>query len=350
MAATNNPLEKSFTSSPSPVSKKEYPIAGIITAVYGLEELTGVNDVSCLWLLHPRLSKREHMEPIAHGMIAEWNSRRQQSQSKQGLICVSFDQRNHGTRLVDDVANISWRDGNPRHAQDMFSVYHGTASDTSLLINYLPAYIFPRDEHNITSHMVLGVSLGGHAAWQCLLHDNRINTAVVVIGCADYVRVMTHRAEKTKLETWLSTKPPGSKFLGSKDFPKALMEAVDKWDPSGLLMSEMIGPDEKDYQRQPSEREKKRLMPLMRDHLKGKRVFNLAGGVDKLVPYSCSEPFLLWLKNAIAPGGWFSNQGVMLKDKVYDGSGHDMTPDMMKDSIEYIMEIMATAESRASKI
>ena len=76
---------------------------------------------------------------------------------------VVVDQRNHGSRLVDPVANADWRSGNEQHAQDMFSSYHGTQLDTSQLITYLPAYLFPRDEHLIIDHMVLGISLGGHS-------------------------------------------------------------------------------------------------------------------------------------------------------------------------------------------
>ena len=41
----------------------------------------------------------------------------------QGLIAVSFDQRNHGSRKIDELANQDWRSGNERHAQDMFSIY-----------------------------------------------------------------------------------------------------------------------------------------------------------------------------------------------------------------------------------
>ena len=292
-----------------------------LTTVYGLDELPkDAKTVSCLWLLHPRLSKQERMEPIAAAAINAWRARlRKQSGGAQqhGLIGVSFDQRNHGTRLVDKVSNEAWRAGNPRHAQDMFSCFQGTATDVSQLLHYLPAYVFPSDECKITSHMVLGVSLGGHAAWHCLLHDNRISTAIVVIGCADYARVMKDRARLSKLKTWTSSDPPGSEFMGSTDFPKSLVEALDKYDPAALLMAEMNITDE-NYTRDPTDNEKTKLMPLMREHLQGKRILNMAGGADKLVPYKMSEPFLKWLKKAIGPNGWFTGRDVHLEDKVYD--------------------------------
>jgi hypothetical protein len=130
MSGPGNPLEKaSRTSKVAPVSKTIYPIAGILTTVYGLEELpANVTELSCLWLLHPRLQIEASMAPIAAQAIHHWNGRR--GNRTKGLIAVSFDQRNHGTRQVDKLSNEAWRQGNPRHAQDMFSVYRSSLLPT----------------------------------------------------------------------------------------------------------------------------------------------------------------------------------------------------------------------------
>lgn len=64
--------------------------------------------------------------------------------------------------------SLDWKLGNPTHAQDMYSILAGTASDVSMLIDYLPSFLFPNDEHEITDWGVMGVSLGGHSAWLCL--------------------------------------------------------------------------------------------------------------------------------------------------------------------------------------
>ncbi|KAB8416423.1 hypothetical protein FH972_024942 [Carpinus fangiana] len=342
MAATPDPLEKTHDgSSARATSKQTIPIAGILCDLYGLEELSAsAKEVTCLWLLNPRLSNKARMQPMADAAIRGWEKR--PGSSSRGLICVAFDQRNHGTRLVDKRANEAWRSGNPNHAQDMFSVFQGTAADTSQLINYLPAYAFPDSERFITDHIVLGVSLGGHAAWHCVLHDPRITAAVVVIGCTDYVRVMSDRARLSKLHTWTSTDPPGKTFLGSRDFPPSLLEAVDRWDPTGLLMGPMFERNVNVNQvlRDPSERELQQLLPLMRTHLAGKRILNMAGGADKLVPYKASESFLKWLKKAIAPGGWYSGRGVHLEDRIFDGVGHEFTPGMMQEAIRFISETL----------
>jgi hypothetical protein len=125
--STPNSMENAFANPPSPISKKMFVIAGILTTVYGLEELpSDAGDVACLWLLHPRLRAQSCMEPLAAAAIGDWHKRienKQEDGRPPGLIAVSFDQRNHGTRLVDPTASEAWRGGNPRHAQDMFSIY-----------------------------------------------------------------------------------------------------------------------------------------------------------------------------------------------------------------------------------
>ena len=65
------------------------------------------------------------MAALANDAISRWNARPEQQQGSQvkGLLAVSFDQRNHGKRKVDDLANEAWRAGNKRHAPDMFSTY-----------------------------------------------------------------------------------------------------------------------------------------------------------------------------------------------------------------------------------
>lgn len=85
-------------------------------------------EVSCLYLMHPRLSTADSMEGFACHAIADWNNRLREgrvsvSQQNRGLIAVAFDQRNHGSRLVDKLSNCAWKEGNPKHAQDMFATY-----------------------------------------------------------------------------------------------------------------------------------------------------------------------------------------------------------------------------------
>lgn len=122
------------------------------------------------------------------------------SAAKRGLIVVAFDSRNHGSRTADPAANGTWRSGNERHAQDMFSTVTGSVVDTMHLIDVLEGYLWleshgdgdddgeERRRKVIDQHLVLGVSMGGHCAWQLLFEDPRVVAGVVVIGCPDYMR------------------------------------------------------------------------------------------------------------------------------------------------------------------
>jgi hypothetical protein len=132
MAFPIDPNIKPYELSTPKVSQKIFPISGIITAVYGLDEVpANAREVSCLWLMHARLGTKENMKGIACLAVADWNRRLREgqvaaSQQAKGLIAVAFDQRNHGSRMVDKLANETWREGNPNHAQDMFATFRGS--------------------------------------------------------------------------------------------------------------------------------------------------------------------------------------------------------------------------------
>ncbi|KIX06822.1 uncharacterized protein Z518_04798 [Rhinocladiella mackenziei CBS 650.93] len=344
-----------FIPNPEPISDATYHIAGILVTVFGLNELLpSTSDVAVLWLLHPRLQTQACMAPFAAHLVTEWNRYqiRRNPKTRKGLIAVSFDQRNHGTRQVSAIANEAWRSGNEHHAQDMFSCYAGSALDTSLLLDYLAGYVFPSNERRIVQNLVLGISLGGHAAWHCVMHDPRISAAIVTIGCPDYARLMTDRARLSKRKTWTETQ--GRDFLGSPDFPANLVEAVRKSDPAGLLWSggglnQQAG---QEYLHDDmTAEEKERLMSLMTRCLGNKRILHLSGGSDKLVSYAHSKPFLDWLKKAVGKGGWFDGNGLYLEDIVYPGVGHEV-PSMMVDAmVKFVNETLENEqEMRQGKL
>ena len=345
MAVTNNPLEGAESTSPA-ISAQTFTIAGILVTVHGLAELPpSASSVACLWLLHPRLQKRETMTPIASQVISTWNTRISSGKSisnPKGLIAVAFDQRNHGSRLVDALHNEAWRQGNPRHAQDMFSCYHGTATDCSHLMDHLESYIFHTPSSpKIATHFALGISLGGHATWHCLLSEPRITAGVVGIGCPDYTRLMTDRARLSKLKSYTESSPPGAEFLGSKDFPQALQDAIAQYDPAGLLLPGSFNPMGADPE--PSKAALDRFKALARERLGGKQILNLSGRDDKLVPYAAGEPFLKVFKQVVSeePG-----LGVEFEDVLFDGVGHAFPKSMADTATEWLCDILAKEEGR----
>jgi pimeloyl-ACP methyl ester carboxylesterase len=341
MAATNNPLEGSSTTSPA-VSAQTFTIAGILVTVHGIAEVPPTaTSVACLWLLNPRLQTKETMAPVAAQIISAWNARQPKN---VGLIAAAFDQRNHGSRLVDPVHNEAWRQGNPRHAQDMFGCYHGTAADCSQLIDHLPSYVFHTPASpRITTHFALGISLGGHATWHVLLSDTRVTAGVVVIGCPDYTRLMTDRARLSKRPSYTQSSPPGAAFLGSEDFPPALLHAVSLYDPAGKMLPGIFNPVGEDLQ--PSELALLR-MKSAAFALTGKKILNLSGKEDKLVPYAAGEAFLKVFKEVVVSD---RIANVEFEDVLFDGVGHAYSPDMADKATGWLCAIMDGLEASSSE-
>lgn len=340
MAATTNPLHGTHSATDPAVSAQTFTIAGILVTVHGLKELpSNVSSVACLWLLHPRLQKKETMAPIAGQVISTWNSRVRSGRagrSPKGLIAVAFDQRNHGTREVDKLHNEAWRQGNPRHAQDMFSCYHGTATDTTHLLDHIESYIFTSaSSPSITQNFALGISLGGHATWHCLLSEPRITAGVVGIGCPDYTRLMTDRARLSKRKTYTDSSPPGASFLGSPDFPPALQNAVAQYDPAGLLLPGMFNPTGADPTPTPAQMQ--RMKTLLQERLSGKQILNLSGKVDKLVPYAAGEPFLNAFKQVLREE---PDLEITFEDVLFDGVGHAFPKSMADKATDWLCAVL----------
>ncbi|KIV96627.1 hypothetical protein PV10_00466 [Exophiala mesophila] len=360
---------------PEPVSALQIHVAGILVTVFGLNELPNEKDtdtaidggddsplgVSILWLLHPRLQTQECMAPFAGHLIHEWNTHRKtlprtNKNRRKGLIAISFDQRNHGTRLVVPLANEAWRSGNERHALDMYSCYAGTAADVSLLLDYIPGYIFATGTGTggasrvVERNLVMGISLGGHAVWHVLCNDPRFTAGISVVGCPDYARLMADRARLSKRKSWLDGQ--GKEFFGSVDFPEALVESMGRGDPAGVVWghdrkSDLgLGlrpgdlPDE-----ELSEEQISRVKPVMKRVFGDKRVLVLSGGADKLVNYRFSKPFLDWVRKVSEKDGWFHDGGLYLEDHVFEGVGHEVTPPMVERMVDFLNQTLAVDES-----
>ncbi len=249
--------------------------------------------------------------------------------------------------MLDNRANVSWKQGNPTHGPDMFNTYTGTALDVSHLITHIPSYL----PVTISEHICGGVSLGGHATWTLLLSDPRIRAGMVVIGCPDYVRLMTDRAVRSKVPSALNNngEPDVRNFLGSETFPPALLEAVERYDPAGILLGELDVVTEADYLHEPSDPEKKRLRPIMELRLSGKKIICFAGGQDGLVPYKQGEPFLGWLKRAVNPKtGWFNDEGVEVEDIIDPKARHEFSAMMKTEAERWLCDYLSGEEASSS--
>ncbi|KAI1270670.1 hypothetical protein F5Y18DRAFT_369138 [Xylariaceae sp. FL1019] len=341
-----NPLTATQTT--TEVSKTTLTITGLQVDIYGLAELPPAsNSISCLWLHHGRLRKREDMAYVAHHMLSSYNSSLANaniSASTRGLIAISIDVRNHGSRIVNDLNNESWNKGNKTHAQDMFTTVNGTVVDTMHLMDALPSYLFgdghgpgapTEGKRRIDQNIVLGVSLGGHVTWQLLFAEPRVTAGVVVIGCPDYMNLMKDRARRSKLQTY--TEDEGASFIGSKDFPESLVAMCKKFDAKGTLFGTGEVP------KTPSAAEKDRIRPMLDSRIKGKRIQILSGGADKLVPYKDGKDFLDFFKDATS--GWWKEGNVYVEDNLYPKVGHKFEDEMLKDATRFVLDTVKSSDA-----
>lgn len=228
----------------------------------------------------------------------------------------------------------------------MFNTYVGTAQDLSLLITQLPHYL----PFKIHEHICGGVSLGGHATWVVLMMEPRVTAGMIIIGCPDYVRLMTDRAIRSKVRSTMTSDPPGRDFLGSQDFPQSLIAAVEQYDPAGILLGELDVYSPADYLSPPSSTEITRLEPIIDRSLAGKKIICLSGGKDKLVPYAQGEIFLTWLKKSIDKnGGWCSQKGIELEDIQDPAAGHEFSSMMRKEAERWICDVLSGDNASASR-
>ena len=143
----------------------------------------------------------------------------------------------------------------------------------------------------------------------------------------------------------MESDPPARNFLGSKDFPAPLIDAVERFDPAGILLGELDTVTGDDHLHSPSDPEKNRLRPIMTQRLAGKKILCLSGAKDKLVPYAQGEPFLTWLKKALDKNtGWFNDQGVELEDIVDPNGRHEFSALMRKEAERWLCDFLANGE------
>lgn len=119
------------------------------------------------------------MQDIAKRTLHAWHQH--SAAAARGLIALSFDMPNHGSRMVSEVANQVWNMGNEQHAIDMIGMIKGGVGDMSSLMDLVAGYL----RREVDAHVCLGWSLGGHAAWQAWFGEDRVDAAVVVVGCPD---------------------------------------------------------------------------------------------------------------------------------------------------------------------
>ncbi|KAH9057891.1 Alpha/Beta hydrolase protein [Lactarius vividus] len=221
------------------------------------ETLNVAESVIVLFFLHGRTKSADHIDPIARAAFS-WAAEKEASsrEAPRDFMVVTFDQRNHGKRMVDQRGNLGWgknaNQRDERRAVDMYSTSIGAVKDVSFLIDVLPSYVFPHDERIIGEWVLAGFSLGGHATWLALRHEPRIRIGIPICGCVDIFALLEQGADRLGI-------PRTAPY-----FPESLRALVAAYSPTAAPPGAFVG----------------------------KRILVLSGADDTIVPWSASRAFV----------------------------------------------------------
>lgn len=217
----------------------------------------------------------------------------------------------------------------------------------------------------IDHHLALGISLGGHSVWQLMFADQRVRAGVAVIGCPDFmsksvlillrsgntmatnhlIDLITDRARLSKLSTY-SADTGAATFLGSKDFPPSLVTAACKTDPKGILFGTSPIPSSSSSPGSSSpstaDEDERQRRQILLERLQGKQFLLCNGAEDKLVPPRCGEAFTRWFKEAADK---YKEARILVDERTYAGIEHTFSVGMVKDAVEWVMEVVKTADA-----
>ncbi|KAK4700254.1 hypothetical protein P7C70_g6000, partial [Phenoliferia sp. Uapishka_3] len=280
-----------------------FVIGGLPVSVFGLDPTRthSPHGLAVIFLLHGRFGSAadRRISFFANSLISHSQS---QSGAGKDLLVVTFDQRNHGERVVEAQRNNGWKEKgtkdrieNESHAVDMYSIQTGTARDVSFLIDFLALTIFKYDERTITDYFVTGISLGGHSTWLALAHDPRITLGIPIIGSPSILTLLSHRAASLAA-------PLGPLPIAAPYFPKSFLDLIERHDPVNVSI----------------------------EAWKDKRILVLSGEDDTLVNYGDggTDTWVQKLKAA----------GVDVDVVVQSGVGHALSPEMVQLACEYVWE------------
>lgn len=289
-------------------TKQTLLIGGLVVDVYSntTSSPSSTDPVHALFFLHGRFGSAQetYVVDTIKVIFGESYESGVGGERKKDLIVVAFDHRNHGTRLVDPKRNLAWSEdpakNNDQHAVDMYTIQTGTAEDVSFLIDHLPSFLYPSGERAIVEWGIGGVSLGGHSTWIALSREPRLTLGIPIIGCPDYTKLISQRAQSSQIHF----SPPY--------FPTSFKAYIEARDPAKLAY-----------------RAKDASNPFL-----GKKVLVLSGKEDKLVPWVASAEFVEGLE--VGEGG-------VKRVVVEEGAGHECTSGMQKEAGLFVRGWLSSA-------
>ncbi|CAK9438741.1 uncharacterized protein LODBEIA_P29650 [Lodderomyces beijingensis] len=324
---------KLFEHDQTKFSKNEYFIGGIKTYVYNTDALpayieshhlseTNVDEmaINVLYLLHQRGGDFKYTEAIAYNILAQYYAKKPESNDVP-LLCVTFDLRNHGERLLDEAKNLDWRKGNPTHALDMISGIMGNVADLKLIMDFLPSYLnleglLSREFRQKNQHwhfkyrnILSGYSLGAHTVFRFVNeHPEHIVAINPVVGCIDLSSLLINRLKQNAID---STDYDKKWFYYTYD--ELDLNSEEKEQYPEHLHNYLKAEDESIFENFP---------------MQDVKIFASFGAVDKLVPAKLSS---VWCDT-------YLNTNDSAEIFTQEDTGHDVTPEMIDNFTTWLVK------------
>lgn len=154
------------------ISRDQVNLAGFVAYVYGLEQLSQKHgkkpEVTVVIYMHGRYQDALASDDIVRDLYSHIRDLKK-SETKKGrdFLIVSFDAQDHGSRLTDPLER-SDLDVNPRFLYDHYAILLNNKDYASYIIDFLPTFLFPCGERNVTRWVAAGRSMGAHSTWHVL--------------------------------------------------------------------------------------------------------------------------------------------------------------------------------------
>ncbi|BEI79475.1 hypothetical protein CcaverHIS002_0100040 [Cutaneotrichosporon cavernicola] len=163
-------------------SRQVVKLVDLEVNVFGLDEIKGSKlPIVAIVVHHPFAGKARDVAPFASGLLAGISSLAATSrrQRTHDAIIVTLDARNHGDRRTNKEA-LRFGIDRKRDLTEMATLVSGGMHDFDLIRSFLPAFLFPGSERDVTDWAVCGISMGGHVTWRLLRHD-KVQIAVNIV-------------------------------------------------------------------------------------------------------------------------------------------------------------------------
>ncbi|CCH46820.1 hypothetical protein BN7_6419 [Wickerhamomyces ciferrii] len=314
-------MAHSFASAghPNPlIEKVTQLIAGLETYAYFHKDKTNPfnnhdnkksnESLKIVYLLHGRTSSAAIIEELAHDLITKYYKISQDN--IEPIVIITFDFRNHGKRLINELNQQSWNKGNITHAADMISYIDGAVVELKTIHDYLPSFVPGLNKFKQTRYIVSGVSMGGHTTIQSVTRFPGVyDGAAPIVGCFDLSSLLLNRLGKFNRKT-LYNESYGilQKNFDQEKYPRSLFDIVSKND---ALVAHTY--------------DTKKL-----------KTFALFGEFDPLVLMDYSIPFLNLHDTDVKTRDQF-NPSLQFQALKYNAE-HEVTDDMTDDLSKWLVE------------